>query len=94
MRRLHAGVALEPLDDGELAVGAGVHDQAGEQRRAVARDVVGDDDRLGEHLAGRHVDLDGVGVGVAQLVEHVVHGHRRDELGGERRVGRRGPRRR
>ena len=42
------GVAVgrrEPLDDGDLAVGAGVDDEPGEHRRPVAGDLVGDDDR-------------------------------------------------
>ena len=42
-----AGGRREALDDRDLAVGAGVDDESGEHRRAVAGDLVGDDDRLG-----------------------------------------------
>ena len=54
---LHAGIALEALDHGELAVGPRMHDESGERHAAVARHVVGDHDGLGEHLAGGHRQL-------------------------------------
>ena len=84
--------ALESLDDGELAVGAGVDDEAGVERRALpaidpALDVMSDDDRCCQHLAGRHADGNGAVVGGVQLVEDVVHGHAADQFGDQRGVG-------
>jgi hypothetical protein len=55
---VHVFGALEALDDGELAVGTGVDDEAGIDSSTVLAngatlDVMGDDDRCCEHLAGR-----------------------------------------
>jgi hypothetical protein len=49
-----------------------------------ALDVMGDDDRLGQHLPGRHADGHRAVVRSVELVEHVVHGHLGNEPGDER----------
>ncbi len=66
-----AGGRREPLDDGDLTVGAGVDDEAREHRGAVTGDLVGDDDRLGDRRTSRDAHDDRGGEGRVQLGEHV-----------------------
>ena len=61
----------EPLDDGDLAVGAGVDDEAGEHGVAVTGDLVGDHDGLGHHRAGGDLDDDRRHERRVQLAEEV-----------------------
>ncbi len=74
------GRGLEPLDDGELAVGASVHHQPRVERHPVAAHVVGDHDRFGDDPAGRHGDGHREVVSRVELVEDVVDGDPVDQL--------------
>ena len=53
--------AVEHLDDVDLAVGAGPHDEAHGGRGAVGRSLVAHHDRIGHGDAGGHVDDHRVG---------------------------------